>query len=57
MAKEELIQSIRKLNPTASAEFLASFSEDDLIAYLRQLQEVSRATHRSEAGRPLALAG
>jgi hypothetical protein len=56
MAKEELIASIRRLNPTASNEFLSSFSEEDLIAYLRQLQEISRPARPSDSP-SLALAG
>ena len=44
MNKQELIASIRKLNPTARPEFLATFREADLIAYLRQLQELIRSS-------------
>ena len=42
MSKKDLVESIRKLNPSAPEEFLARFSETDLIAYLHQLQEVNR---------------
>lgn len=56
MTQEELIESIRRLNPTAGREFLAAFSEEDLIAYLRQLQEIRRPAVRPETV-PLAMAG
>ena len=56
MVKEELIQAIQKLNPTARAELLASFSEEDLIAYLSRLQELARSPRRQESP-SLALAG
>ncbi|HOB74288.1 MAG TPA: hypothetical protein PKG54_07160 [Phycisphaerae bacterium] len=42
MSKPEIIDRIRKLNPSAQTEFLASFSDEDLLAYLRQLQELQR---------------
>lgn len=40
MNKRDLIDHIHRLNPTADSDFLRSFSEDDLLAYLHQLQEV-----------------
>ena len=47
MSRYELIQTIQRLNPTASTEFLNRFPDDELIAYLRQLQEIGRsAAHR-----------
>ena len=42
MSKPEIIENIRKINTTARSEFLSSFSDDDLLAYLHQLQEVQR---------------
>jgi hypothetical protein len=42
MSKHEVIEQIRRLNPTASEEFLEGFPQEELIAYLHQLQEVRR---------------
>lgn len=42
MSKRETIDRIRRLNPTAQPEFLATFQADDLLAYLHQLQELDR---------------
>ena len=42
MTKRELIDQIHVLNPTAQAEFLATFDDQDLRAYLQQLREVAR---------------
>ena len=42
MSKQEIIDHIRRLNPTASAEFLADFDQEDLLAYLHQLRELER---------------
>ena len=47
MTKRELIERIRRMNPTARPEFLATFSEGELIAYLHQLQEVAYEQRRS----------
>jgi len=41
-----MIDRIRRINPTAQPEFLASFDEDDLLAYLRQLTELEREQSR-----------
>ncbi len=46
MTKRELIDQIRRLNPTAQVEFLASFCEEDLMAYLRQLRDLEREHSR-----------
>lgn len=54
MNKRDLIDRIRDLNATATPEFLASFSEDDLVAYLKQLQELER-DRRVRAERALAM--
>lgn len=40
MTKQDIIADIRSRNRTASEEFLAGFSEEDLLAYLSHLQEV-----------------
>ena len=40
MTKQDIIADIRLRNRTASEEFLASFTEEDLLAYLSNLQEV-----------------
>ena len=40
MSKRELIDSICEINKTAKPEFLASFSEEDLNAYLEHLMEL-----------------
>jgi hypothetical protein len=42
MNKRDMIDSIRRINPTAEADFLATFHPTDLLAYLHQLQEVER---------------
>ncbi len=42
MSKRETIDRIRRLNPTAQPEFLATFEAPDLLAYLHQLQELDR---------------
>jgi len=40
MNKRELIDCICELNRSAKPEFLASFSEEDLNAYLEHLMEL-----------------
>jgi hypothetical protein len=40
MDKNELIEGIREINKSATPEFLASFSEEDLRAYLDHLMEM-----------------
>ena len=46
MTKRDIIDSIRRHNPTAEADFLAGFDEDDLLAYLHQLREVETERRR-----------
>lgn len=41
MVKSEIIQAIVRLNRTARLEFLAEFSEPELLDYLEHLQSVS----------------
>ena len=57
MNKQDIIEHIRRLNPTAPLEFLAGFEEDDLLAYLHQLQEVECERQRQGANLEPALAG
>ena len=54
MSKRDMIDRIRRINPTAQPEFLASFDEDDLLAYLRQLTELEHEQSR-HAGHEQAL--
>ena len=49
-----MIDRIRRINPTAQPEFLASFDEEDLLAYLRQLTELEHEQSR-HAGHEQAL--
>jgi len=42
MSKREIIDRIKGLNSTADGDFLASFSEAELLDYFHQLQEVER---------------
>lgn len=56
MNKREIIDHIRRLNPTAAPTFLADFGEEELLAYLRQLKEVEEDRRHQHASEP-ALAG
>jgi len=40
MSKRELIDCICEINKTAKPEFLATFSEEDLSAYLEHLMDL-----------------
>ncbi len=40
MDKQELIEGIREINKSATPQFLASFSDEELRAYLDHLMEV-----------------
>jgi hypothetical protein len=40
MDKNELIEGIREINKSATPEFLASFSDEELRAYLDHLMEM-----------------
>lgn len=42
MSKRQLIDDIRRLNPTAMPQFLAQFDEDSLRQYLEHLQDAER---------------
>lgn len=54
MSKRDIIDRIRRLNPTANTEFLRPFAEEELLAYLHQLQEVE--ADRSQRAKPEVLA-
>ncbi len=41
MKKSDTIEAIQKLNPTASPDFLAGFSNDELGEYLNRLSDMS----------------
>ena len=56
MTKRDIIDQIRRQNPTARTEFLATFGEDDLLAYLHQLREVE-TERRRQAERELEPVG
>jgi len=49
MTKREMIDQIRRFNPTAQPDFLADFQETDLLAYLHQLSEVERERREHKA--------
>ena len=55
MNKRDLIDQIRRLNPSALPEFLATFDQADLLAYLYQLQELERE-RRAQSGPSLTAA-
>ncbi len=42
MSKQELIETIRRLNPTAESEFLTGFEAEALENYLDRLRQISR---------------
>jgi hypothetical protein len=49
VSKYELIDHIRRINISASPDFLTTFSEEDLRAYFYQLQELQHElAQRSE---------
>jgi hypothetical protein len=54
MSKRDMIDRIRRLNPTAQPEFLAEFQENDLLDYLRQLSDLEHENIR-HGERELAL--
>lgn len=54
MTKREIIDRIVVINPTAKTDFLASFEDQDLLAYLHQLKEVERI-HRQKHEKELML--
>ena len=52
MTKGDTIEAIQNLNPTASPEFLAGFSGDELARYLKRLINAS-PTRRGDPGDPI----
>lgn len=42
MTKNDTIEAITRLNPTASPVFLAGFCNDDLVSYLQRLSSTSK---------------
>jgi hypothetical protein len=46
MTKRDIIDRIRRHNPSADTEFLATFSEEELLAYLHHLGEVESDRRR-----------
>ncbi|HSW45806.1 MAG TPA: hypothetical protein VLM89_09565 [Phycisphaerae bacterium] len=52
MSKRDMIDRIRRFNPTAQPEFLADFDEPDLLAYLGQLTELEREQARHAEREP-----
>lgn len=59
MTKNDTIDAIRRLNPTANPDFLAGFSSDELYRYLDRLTGVSArrpagdSTHAVRPGDPV----
>ena len=41
MSKQQVIEAIRKQNPSAKSEFLANFSQQSLETYLHRLTHIS----------------
>jgi hypothetical protein len=56
MNKREVIDAIRRLNPSAGSEFLARFGEAELVKYLQQLQSVAGGQRECKEDMPM-LAG
>lgn len=52
MTKGDTIEAIQRLNTTASPEFLAGFSGDELARYLKRLMNTSPAP-RGDPGKPI----
>ena len=54
MDKTELIEAVRRLNVTASVEFLSQFSSEDLQEYFSHLEEIesSSTAHSYSPGAP-----
>ena len=54
MDKTELIDAVRRLNTTASVEFLSQFSHEDLQEYFSHLEEIEipNLSHPYSPGAP-----
>ncbi len=55
MTKQQLIDDIRRLNKSASAEFLEQFGESELDLYLRKLLRLERKYGSEDLLRPVSL--
>ena len=51
MTKSDTIDTIMQLNPTATPEFLAEFTQDELGRYLARLQSQRRAASADRAAK------
>ena len=56
MSKREIIDRIMRLNRSARPEFLADFKEEDLRAYMRNLEAVTRSAKGIASAKPAAAA-
>jgi len=52
-SKVELIDEVRRLNFTASTEFLSQFDEDELQEYIMHLSEVDAGDLTAVAAAPM----
>lgn len=55
MNKQQIIDQIRRYNPTADVTFLSAFLEEELLAYLHQLSEIASERRRRESNELLAV--
>ena len=55
MTKQQLIDDIRRLNKSASRDFLEQFSENELDLYLRKLLRLERKYGSEDLLRPVSL--
>ena len=55
MSKRDIIDQIRRLNSTAEVEFLSRFGEEELLAYLHQLQELEAEGRLQTNPEPVAV--
>jgi hypothetical protein len=56
MSKREMVDRIMARNPSARPEFLADFSEEELGAYLRQLESVDDTPPSADGALPHVIA-
>jgi hypothetical protein len=56
MSKREIIDQIMRLNRSATAIFLARFSEDQLLAYLHQLKDLQYEHRTDDLLKPMMVA-
>ena len=55
MTKQQLISDIRRLNKSASRDFLEQFGENELDLYLRKLLRLERKYGSEDLLRPVSL--